>query len=164
MTVADALENPQRDVSRIVLPPASFAHEHEKIDKRWPAAAGQKEAEARREDDWRWEPRVYGLVKNEFFDSTEEMFRWDGYTDMGKRDHMIAWSKVEYLMTAAEGDLKGWLDTLVSKPRERDEDPEARTAALAELQRKALLAYFELTPEGLDEAWAKWVKKTYAKK
>ncbi|HUG24520.1 indolepyruvate ferredoxin oxidoreductase subunit alpha [Piscinibacter sp.] len=37
-TVRDALENPQRDVSRIVLPPASFLHEHEKVNERWPAA------------------------------------------------------------------------------------------------------------------------------
>ena len=34
----DAMENPQRDVSRIVLPPASFVHEQEKVRDRWPAA------------------------------------------------------------------------------------------------------------------------------
>lgn len=33
-----AMENPRRDISRIVLPPASFIHEHEKINDRWPAA------------------------------------------------------------------------------------------------------------------------------
>jgi indolepyruvate ferredoxin oxidoreductase, alpha subunit len=38
MTVKDALENPVRDVGRIVLPPASFVHEQEKITERWPAA------------------------------------------------------------------------------------------------------------------------------
>ncbi len=38
MTVADALEKPLRDTGRIVLPPASFLHEKEKIEKRWPAA------------------------------------------------------------------------------------------------------------------------------
>jgi indolepyruvate ferredoxin oxidoreductase, alpha subunit len=38
MTVTDALENPVRDVGRIVLPPASFVHEQEKITERWPAA------------------------------------------------------------------------------------------------------------------------------
>ena len=37
-TIAQALENPQRDVSRIVLPPASFLHEQEKVKDRWPAA------------------------------------------------------------------------------------------------------------------------------
>jgi indolepyruvate ferredoxin oxidoreductase, alpha subunit len=38
MTVANALENPRRDLQRIVLPPASFLHEREKIAKRLPAA------------------------------------------------------------------------------------------------------------------------------
>jgi indolepyruvate ferredoxin oxidoreductase alpha subunit len=34
----DAMENPRRDVSRIVLPPASYAQEQEKIHQRLPAA------------------------------------------------------------------------------------------------------------------------------
>lgn len=37
-SIEDALENPTRDVNRIVLPPASFLHEHEKVRDRWPAA------------------------------------------------------------------------------------------------------------------------------
>ncbi|WP_233829522.1 thiamine pyrophosphate-dependent enzyme [Paraburkholderia sp. ZP32-5] len=37
-TIRDALETPARDVDRIVLPPASFLHEREKIHERWPAA------------------------------------------------------------------------------------------------------------------------------
>ena len=38
MTVAEAARNPVRDTNRIVLPPASFLHEVEKIEQRWPAA------------------------------------------------------------------------------------------------------------------------------
>jgi indolepyruvate ferredoxin oxidoreductase alpha subunit len=37
-TLKQALESPQRDTSRIVLPPASFTHEQEKVQDRWPAA------------------------------------------------------------------------------------------------------------------------------
>src|ERR1700741_3881010 len=37
-TLKQALENPVRDVNRIVLPPASFLHEKEKLEERWPAA------------------------------------------------------------------------------------------------------------------------------
>ncbi len=37
-TLRDAMEHPVRDVNRIVLPPASYLHEQEKIHKRWPAA------------------------------------------------------------------------------------------------------------------------------
>jgi indolepyruvate ferredoxin oxidoreductase, alpha subunit len=37
-TIRDALETPRRDTSRIVLPPAAFVHEQEKVKERWPAA------------------------------------------------------------------------------------------------------------------------------
>jgi indolepyruvate ferredoxin oxidoreductase alpha subunit len=37
-TLREALENPVRDVNRIVLPPASFLHEREKLERRMPAA------------------------------------------------------------------------------------------------------------------------------
>jgi indolepyruvate ferredoxin oxidoreductase alpha subunit len=37
-TLKDAIERPQRDTNRIVLPPASYLHEQEKTTKRWPAA------------------------------------------------------------------------------------------------------------------------------
>ncbi len=37
-TLKDAMEHPVRDVNRIVLPPASYLHEQEKVHKRWPAA------------------------------------------------------------------------------------------------------------------------------
>jgi TPP-dependent indolepyruvate ferredoxin oxidoreductase alpha subunit len=37
-TLKQALEHPRRDVDRIVLPPASYLQEKEKVDKRWPAA------------------------------------------------------------------------------------------------------------------------------
>ncbi|MEJ8835354.1 indolepyruvate ferredoxin oxidoreductase subunit alpha [Ramlibacter sp. AN1133] len=37
-TLKDALEHPRRDTGRIALPPATYAHEQEKIRDRWPAA------------------------------------------------------------------------------------------------------------------------------
>ncbi len=56
-TTRDALENPRRDTSRIVLPPASFEHEQEKVRERWPAAVryiqahGLNEFFSERDDD-----------------------------------------------------------------------------------------------------------------
>lgn len=38
LTVRDALANPRRDMSRIVLPPMSYAQEQDKVRNRWPAA------------------------------------------------------------------------------------------------------------------------------
>ncbi|NLJ62524.1 MAG: indolepyruvate ferredoxin oxidoreductase subunit alpha [Alcaligenaceae bacterium] len=37
-SLKEAMEQPERDIDRIVLPPASFLHEKEKIEQRWPAA------------------------------------------------------------------------------------------------------------------------------
>ncbi len=37
-TLADAREHPVRDASRIVLPPATYLHEREKVEQRWPRA------------------------------------------------------------------------------------------------------------------------------
>ena len=37
-TLREAVENPRRDVNRIVLPPAAYVHESEKLQARWPAA------------------------------------------------------------------------------------------------------------------------------
>jgi indolepyruvate ferredoxin oxidoreductase, alpha subunit len=37
-SLREALENPRRDTERVVLPPASYLHEREKVEQRWPAA------------------------------------------------------------------------------------------------------------------------------
>src|SRR5580693_4908520 len=37
-TLRQALENPRRDTQRVVLPPASYLHEREKVEQRWPSA------------------------------------------------------------------------------------------------------------------------------
>ncbi len=37
-SIQDALENPQRSAARIILPPATYAQEQEKVVTRWPAA------------------------------------------------------------------------------------------------------------------------------
>ena len=38
MSVREALESPRRETARVVLPPAAFQHERDKVEKRWPAA------------------------------------------------------------------------------------------------------------------------------
>lgn len=38
LSVREALANPQKDYSRVVLPPWSFVHEQDKVNNRWPAA------------------------------------------------------------------------------------------------------------------------------
>ncbi len=130
-----------------------------RIDPRWVSSCGHSPDAFRREDDWKWERDVYSLVSNEFFASTETMFGWTGYDDMKMRDHMVAWAKLEYLLTVAEGDRKSFLMTLVTRGPEKDEKEE-RLAR----QRRALSTAFRLTPEQFDEQWAAWVSKNWRRK
>ncbi len=133
-----------------------------RIDPRWVNAVGYEEGRSIREEDYKWEPRVASLVKNKFFASTEEMFGWAKYEDMNTRDHLVAWSRLEYLLNEAEGDRRGFLTALCDVAPEGT--PEAQQAALVERQTKALAECFGMTPEELDKAWARWVKKTYKKR
>ena len=50
LTVGQAAANPRRDLERIVLPPANFVHEIEKVERRWPAAL--KFVAERRLNEW----------------------------------------------------------------------------------------------------------------
>ena len=132
------------------------------IDERWTTGIGLGENAVRSPDDWIWQPRIYKLVKNDFFASTEDMFSWLEYKDMDARAHLVVWSKVDYLMSREGADFEGFLDAICKlKPQGTDEEV---SRALLERQSTALMAYFDLTPQELDEAWAKHVRKRYDKK
>lgn len=137
----------------------ALGHYHvRRIDPRWISSAGHRVGRNRRNEDYKWEPRIKNLVKNEFFVSTEDMFGWLKYDDLKERDHIIAWSKLDYLMNDAEGDLKAWLNDLSTRPEGQVEvDPEE----LRLRQERALAKHFKLTPAELDSAWAAWAKKKF---
>ncbi|MEM7305979.1 MAG: hypothetical protein AAF682_04880 [Planctomycetota bacterium] len=141
------------------------AHAHRSvrsIDPRWVNEAGYRDGQNIREDDYKWEPRVQKLVKNDFFAPSMEMFAWKAYADMDVRDHMVAWSRLDYLLDEAEGDRRGFLLDLCQPAPSGDE--EQSRALMVARQTKSLSERFEFLPEELDKSWARWVKKTYSKR
>jgi hypothetical protein len=123
-------------------------------DPRW-VLAGPTEVPV---DDkhWRWEDRVKGLLKKDFFATMADMVQWtDGY-EMSVRDHMVIASKIEYLVTEAKGDLSEFLSDMVTPII-------GMTAGSAEELKKrqemALMVNFDLRPEELDKKWKKWALK-----
>lgn len=139
-----------------------LAHLHlRRVNPEWTAFDGRKSGQGTQED-WKWSPRVLKLVKNDFYATADKMFTWQEYGDLNTRDHMVAWSKVEFLMTALKGNHKGFLDDICGARggfATKAEDTQA-----VDRQRQALQKNFDLTPEEFDEKWAKWVKKTYKKR
>ena len=132
-----------------------------RFDPRWPVYDGRTNIYGKERDKTEWQPRVSNLVKNDFFASTETMFEWEKYEDMNQRDHLIVWSRLDFLLNECEGDSVGFLNALCLKASGPATEPvEARKAR----QVKALADHYGLTPAELDEAWVKWVKKTYDKK
>lgn len=122
-----------------------------RVHPRWVWMFGH-ESNIPREGDWEWEPRVAGLVRNDFFAGAETMFGWEGQEGLKVRDHLIAWSKVDHLLRGCEGDRAGFLGAVSVR------------AATPAVQTKALEAHLELTPADWDETWARWVKKNYSKR
>ncbi len=132
-----------------------------RVDPRYPSGCGYAEGQSVREEDHEWEPRVANLVRNDFFASTEAMFGWLDSTPLTQRDHLVAWSKLQYLLTEAQGDRKGFLaDVCPPDPKLWTDDP----AALVKRQTAALAQRFHVTPQELDEAWSRWAAKAYARR
>lgn len=130
-----------------------------RFDPRYVTRVGQQVASTR-EEEWNWEPRVYNLVKNKFFASTEDMFAWASEEDMNTRDHMVLWSRLQFLLQREEADRASFLGALCVQPGAADPGPAARVA----LQSSALEEHMGLTPAQLDEEWARWVRRTYSKR
>ncbi len=92
------------------------------------------------------------------------MFTYLEYKDMDSRDHMIAWSKLTYLMDECggrEGKLKAFLNDVCTPARGSYVPSKEEYYAM---QTKALKAHFDMTPEEFDEQWSKFVLKNYRKK
>lgn len=122
------------------------------VDHRYTVGNGMKSGHVRRDGEEEWEERVANLSKNDLAASVEEMFGWQDYSKMSTREHIVAWSRLKFLLTVAEGDRRGFLhDVLEVDGR----SPEGRV----ERQVSALRERFGLTPEEFQKAWTRWVKK-----
>ncbi|MCP3917036.1 MAG: hypothetical protein GY711_15930 [bacterium] len=125
-----------------------------RFDARYSIVGGRQTNRGPDDDSWRWEPRVRALVKNAFYAKAPATFAWQELGEMNVRDHMVVWSKLEYLMNEAEGDRKAYLEAMCAPPEGESVDWQA----------KALQDAFGITPEQLDKAWSRWVSKTYKKR
>lgn len=114
------------------------------------------------DDSWRWEPRVRGLVANQFAAPWRTMMGWQATREMKPQDHMIAWSRVSWLLSQKSADLHAFLmvlsESVLTVPA-----PD-RPKVVLERQGQAFAAGFGKTPEELEEAWKQFVLKTYPKK
>jgi len=132
------------------------------IDPRWALYEGAEVLNDLREDAWRWQPRVRGLVVNEVFPPWGEMLAWKDWSEMNQRAHMMAWSCVDWLLEREDARPAAFL-AAVTDPLPEGVWQVAPEESLAR-QRAGLEAAFGSSVEDLDSAWRKHVKRRYERK
>ncbi|MBK7645323.1 MAG: hypothetical protein IPJ19_20185 [Planctomycetes bacterium] len=137
-------------------------YESRRADERWSVHV-ERTATGSEADAWRWEPRIRGLLENDFLPTWEAMLGWPYDHELDAGEHMSTWSRVEWLMTQEKTDRRAFL-VAISTPLENSLD--GKELAAAELARatQALAAGFGKSPAELDAAWRKFVLRKYPKR
>lgn len=107
-----------------------------------------------------WEPRVFGLVKNEACPPWAEMMRWHNYEDIQPREHMVAWAAVDWILTARADSAR---ELVLELAEPINDYSAARNDKIVEQQVRAFASVWKQTPEELDKAFRTWVLKNYRK-
>ncbi len=112
-------------------------------------------------DVWNWGPRVRARVKHEIYPDFLQLSSYPAPETMELTQHMMAWTRVDFLMQRAPDGFRTWLDVM------RDPFPQEVTVTdelLLQRQIKALDKAWGLTPDEFDSQWAAWAAKHYPKK
>jgi len=112
--------------------------------------------------DEQWRPKVRARVGHEIYPPSQDMIQWDDPDELGLADHMILWSRIDYLMARNDG-LLGKLQRAFKKTA-LDPRTLLREAGAIDPFVSDFIQSAETTPAEFDEDWAKWVKKSYPKR
>jgi len=129
-----------------------------RFDDRWHTFSGTDPARGDAREQREWEPSVRARVANEVFPPTEEMLAWDDPDALKWADHLILWSRLDFLLARDDGSA-GRLLRLLSVPSRNGE-----VAADLEGTRRAWIEATGLRPDEFDEAWGAWVLARYARR
>ena len=132
-----------------------------RIDPRWNNWGAGGNGDWETDDFWVWEPRVRGLVANDAATPWEEMLAWRTPSDVEPREHMLAWSRVSWLLEEKPEGLRQ-LALALTEPIPGASEEERAKAAI-EQQRAALEKAFGKTLPELDAEWEKFVLRRYEK-
>ncbi|MCC7014502.1 MAG: hypothetical protein IT454_18220 [Planctomycetes bacterium] len=133
-----------------------------RIDARWNQWNAGGASDPENDENWRWPERIVGLVKNDAAVSWEQMTDWATYEDIKPRDHMLCWSRVDWLLDQRKGDMRAFLMAL-THPVTPVTGPE-RTKAIRDQEWRAYSTVWKQTPAELDRVWRAWMLKQYPKR
>ena len=111
---------------------------------------------------WNWEPRVRARVEFEEYPRAAQLLRIVDRDRLDFVGHMMAWSRVDYLMTLGDEKFAAFMDRMKGRIVPPGRSP--TTEEILARQEAALEEAWGLDPEGFDAAWTAWVKKNYRRK
>jgi hypothetical protein len=107
---------------------------------------------------WRWEIETRKLLGNEKFAPFTELMTWRDFGQMDFPDHVMAWSRWDYLMSLG----KEKFGVLMQKAKSLvDPTTGVMRGDVVEGCREALREAYQLSPLTLDERWKEWVLESY---
>jgi len=114
------------------------------------------------EEDTEWERKVRARVDHDFFPTMEEVISWPDYDDLEFNDHMMIWSRADFLLSLDQDVRRAFLMAMEEPVPWGGEG--TREEALAKQFHDAIPAATGMDYAAFDEAWAAYVKKNYRKK
>jgi len=133
----------------------------QRIDPRYHLLAGEAEPRISVAEGG-WAPPVRARVEHKVFPSTEELLAWNEGTALEWADHLILWSRLDYLLAREDGAAGIFLRALKEPLAEG-----ASALSADELVARARAALPAATGGDLarfDQEWSAWVLKTYPNK
>ncbi|MBK7878698.1 MAG: hypothetical protein IPJ77_23825 [Planctomycetes bacterium] len=131
-----------------------------RIDERWTISALGTTREFG-DDSWKWEPRLARLLANGFVKEWDDILGWAKWDDIKPQGHMLAWSRVEWLLENEACDPRALLVELCAPATNLDDS--TRGAFYVQRSRTALEKACGRTLAELDAAWREHVARTYPK-
>jgi hypothetical protein len=135
-----------------------FSH---RIDARYHFFAGLDAPRLRAEEGLGWEASVRSRVEHGVFVPSAEMLAWTDGSTLEWADHLVLWSRFDYLIAREDGAAGSFLRR-IKEPRAAGAD-EPGPDELAERARQALAESVGVGLESFDALWSEWVLRTYPK-
>lgn len=114
-------------------------------------------------DSWKWEPRVAGLVGNDFAPTWKDLAAEKRFEDMSGQDHLVAWSKVTWMLQTFGPDRMRQYLMAVTDPLPRKDELD-QAAFVRERELGALVEISGQSLPDLEATWRRWASKATSKR
>lgn len=108
---------------------------------------------------WRWELETRKFLDTDKYAPLSEVYTWRDFGQMDFPDHVMVWSRWDYLMSLGKEKFATFMRIAKSQV---DPMTGAMNGDVVDGTRDAMKEAYGLNPLTLDERWKEWVRENYA--